>query len=162
MFVFIVPQGAQDQSTENDDKPENKGNDESMEVDGNAQSNDNVTQNDDGNDKESAAVEQPAEQNSESVPVADSALPDANAESPAKNDIAPKEDAIETPKVETAPTPATDSPVTRPIEEAAIPAKEPAEVNEKANDCSHTNNESVDAVIKEKTEEKIDDAPSSK
>lgn len=138
-----------------------------MEVDGKTdvvQSNDIVdkTQKDEGKDKESE-VEQPKEKNSESVPVVDKSLTEESAKSPVKNDITPKEDAIETPKVETPPS--KDSTVTRPIEEAAIPdaAKEPAVVNEKANDCSHTNNESVDAVIKEnKTEEKMDDAPSSK
>lgn len=138
-----------------------------MEVDGKTdvvQSNDIVdkTQKDEGKDKESE-VEQPKEKNSESVPVVDKSLTEESAKSPVKNDITPKEDAIETPKVETPPS--KDSTVTRPIEEAAIPdaAKEPAVVNEKANDCSRTNNESVDAVIKEnKTEEKMDDAPSSK
>ncbi len=138
-----------------------------MEVDGKpdaVQSNDIASKNDEGTDKESS-VEQPKEKNSESVPVENS-LTEESAKSPVKNDIAPKEDAIETPKVETPPSPAKDSPVTRPIEEAAIPdaAKEPAEVNEKANEYSHTKNDSVDAaVIKEnKTEEKIDDAPASK
>lgn len=134
-----------------------------MEVDGKTdvvQSNDIVdkAQNDDGKDKESA-VEHSKEKNSESVPVVDKSITEESAKSPVKNDVAPKEDAIETPKVETPPAPAKDSPVTRPIEEAAIPAV----VNEKANENSHKNNETVDAVIKEnKTEEKIDDAPASK
>lgn len=140
-----------------------------MEVDGNAevvQSNDTAekTHNVESKDNESE-VEQPKENNSESVPVVENSVTEECAKSPIKNDIAPKEDAIETPKVEVPPSPAKDSPVTRPIEEAAIPdaAKEPAEVNEKANEYSHMNNESVDAVIKEnKTEETKDDAPSSK
>jgi len=163
----VEEEGAQDQPAENEDKKEIKENDESMEVDGKTDvvdSNDisDKTQSDEGKDKESE-VKQPKEKNSESVPVVESSLTEKSAKSPIKNDIAPKEDAIETPKVETPPSPAKDSPVTRPIEEAAIPdaAKEPAVVNEKANDNSHTNKESVDAVIKEnKTEEKIDDAPS--
>lgn len=140
-----------------------------MEVDGKTdvvKSNDveDKTPNDEGKDKESV-VEQPKEKNSESVPVVENASTEKSAKSPVKNDIAPKEDAIEKPKVETPPSPAKDSPVTRPIEEAAIPvaAKEPAVVNEKANEFSHTNKVSVDAVIKEnKTEEKMDEAPSSK
>lgn len=138
-----------------------------MEVDGKTddavESTDSAAQKADDKDKESV-VDQPKEKNSEPVPVADNASTDDSAKSPVKNDATPKEDAIETPKVETPPSPAKDSPVTRPIEEAAIPdaAKEATEVNEKANDNSHTNNESVDAVVKEnKTEEKIDDAPSS-
>lgn len=131
------------------------------------QSNDieDKTQTDGGKDKESA-VEQPKERNSEPVPVVEKTVTEESAKSPVKNDLTPKEDAIEKPKVETTPpSSAKDSPVTRPIEEAAIPdaAKEPAEVNEKANDCSHTKNESADAVIKEnKTEKKTDDAPASK
>lgn len=139
-----------------------------MEVDAKTdtvQSNDiGKAQNDESKDKETV-VEQPKEKKSEAVPVVENSITEESAKSPVKNDIAPKEDAIETPKVETPPSPAKDSPVTRPIEEAAIPdaAKEPAEVNEKANDHSHAKNESVDAVIKEnKTEEKIDDAPASK
>jgi len=138
-----------------------------MEVDGKTdvvQSNDIVdkTNNDEGKDNESA-VEQAKENDKEAVPAVDNTLTEERAKSPVQNDTAPKEDAIETPKVEVPPSPAKNSPISRPVEEAAIPdvAKEPAEVNEKANELSHTKNESVDAVIKEnKTDETNNDAPS--
>lgn len=150
-----------------DDEKESKDNDESMEVD---EKTDVAKSNDIGektNNDEESVVEKPKENNIESVPVVANSLTEECAKSPVKNDKpAPKEDAIETPKVDVPPSPAKDSPVTRPIEEAAIPdaAKEPAVVNEKANENSHTNNESVDAIVKEtkenKTEETNNDAPS--
>jgi len=155
------------QKPENEDKQEIKESADSMEVDENTdavQSNDIVekTHNDDENKSESP-VEQPKENDSEAVPVVDNSLTEERAKSPVKNDIAPpNEDVKETPKVEVPPSPAKDSPVTRPIEEAAIPdaSKEATEVNEKANEYSHTNNE-VDSVIKDtKTDEIKIDAPS--
>jgi len=160
--VNDAEEGAQEQPAENVDKEEIKENDESMEVDGNTdvvQSNDIAEQTNNDESKESE-VEQPKANDSEAVPVVDNAAKEERAKSPVKNDIALKEDAIETPKVEVPPSPAKDSP--RPIEEAAIPdaAKEPAEVNEKANEFSHTNNESVDAVIKENKTDETNDAPS--
>lgn len=166
--IFILYyQSAQEQSTENDDKPDIKETVESMDVD--ETSNDVVskdiadkTNNDEENKKESV-VEPPKENDSAAVPVVDSSITEERAKTPVKNDVAPKEDAIETPKAEIHPSPVKDSPVKRPIEEAAIPdaAKEPAEVNEKANDYSHVNNVSDEAVVKENKTEENDDAPSS-
>ncbi|KAJ6635478.1 hypothetical protein Bhyg_14064 [Pseudolycoriella hygida] len=163
-----IDEGAEESKpSENDDKKESKDSVQSMEVDektDDAQSNDipDKVQNDEGKEKESD-VEQTEEVNRESVPAVANSQADDSAKSPVEEETAPKADAIETPKVETPPSPAKDSPVTRPIEEADIPdaATEPVEVNEKASELSHANNESVDAVIKEnKTEEKIDEAPS--
>jgi len=160
-------EGAHEQPAEKEDEEVNKANDESMEVDGKTdvvQSNDiaDKRNNDEGKDNKSE-VEQPKENDKEEVPAVDNSLTEECAKSPVKNDTTPKEDAIETPKVEVPPSPAKDSPVTRPIEEAAVPdaAKEPAAVNEKSNELSHTKNESVGAVIKEnKTDETNNDAPS--
>jgi len=160
-------EGAHEQPAEKEDEEVSKANDESMEVDGKTdvvQSNDiaDKRNNDEGKDNKSE-VEQPKENDKEEVPAVDNSLTEECAKSPVKNDTTPKEDAIETPKVEVPPSPAKDSPVTRPIEEAAVPdaAKEPAAVNEKSNELSHTKNESVGAVIKEnKTDETNNDAPS--